>query len=108
MPMQAGDIWLANIPFTDGCASKVRPVLMLWLDAADVVVGVVTSAGPRSPTDVSLADWQAAGLRVPSTVRLSRLDCLEQALLFRRLGSLSSADKQQIKTAWEQHVKPQF
>jgi len=71
MPMQAGELWLANIPFTDGSASKVRPVLVLWLDAADVVVAVVTSAAPRSPTDVSLADWQAAGLRVPSTVRLS-------------------------------------
>lgn len=76
-----GEIWLAKISFTDASASKIRPVLILWLDAADCVVAAVTSASPRSPSDISLENWQAAGLRVPSTVRLSRLDCLEQVLL---------------------------
>lgn len=69
-----GEIWLAEIPFTDGSASKIRPVLVLWLDSADVVVAAVTSVSPRSQTDVILADWQSAGLRVVSTARLSRLD----------------------------------
>lgn len=58
-----GEIWLAEIPFTGGAASKTRPVLVLWIDALDAVVAVVTSATPRSPTDVSLADWNSAGLR---------------------------------------------
>lgn len=78
MTIQPGDFWVAEIPFTDGSASKKRPVLVLWLDGQDVVVAAVTSTGPRTPTDVSLVDWRASGLRVPSTVRLSRLDCLEQ------------------------------
>jgi mRNA interferase MazF len=39
-------------------------------------------------------------LRVASTVRLSRLDCLEQNLLRRRLGALSSGDAQRIKQIW--------
>ena len=34
---KAGEIWLAEIPFTSGVASKLRPVLVLWEDAADVV-----------------------------------------------------------------------
>lgn len=34
-----GEIWLADIPFTNGVASKIRPVLMLWLDAADIFAG---------------------------------------------------------------------
>jgi len=66
-----GEIWLANIPFTSGVASKVRPVLVLWEDAADVVVAAVTKAAPRSPSDVLLKDWAKAGLVVPSKVRLS-------------------------------------
>ncbi len=37
---QAGEIWLAEIPFTSGIASKLRPVLVLWQDAADVVVAL--------------------------------------------------------------------
>ncbi len=105
MPIQPGEIWLADIRFTDGTASKVRPVLVLWLDGFDAVVSVVTSAAPRTASDVSLVDWASAGLRVAST---ARLDCLEQLLLFRRLGALSAADANRIKTAWDIQVKPQF
>jgi mRNA interferase MazF len=108
MTVQAGEVWLANIPFTDGSAAKIRPIVVLWLDGLDAVVAAVTSAAPRSPTDVDLADWSAAGLRVASTVRLARLDCLEQTLLFRRLGVLSAADAQTLKSVWDSHVKPQF
>jgi mRNA interferase MazF len=103
-----GEIWLADIPFTSGTASKVRPTLVLWLDAADVIVAAVTSAAPRSPTDVALQDWHSAGLRVPSTARLSRLDCLEQALLRRRLGMVSRADAQRLKEVWAQRIELLF
>lgn len=96
MTFQPGDLWLANIPFTNASGSKKRPVLALWLDGQDVVVAAVTSASPRSTTDVSLIDWQSSGLRVPSTVRLSRLDCLEQSLLLAKLGHLSSGDAKHI------------
>jgi mRNA interferase MazF len=106
--MTPGDIWLADIPYTDQRASKRRPVLVLWLDAADAVVAVVTSAAPRSATDVALADWKSSGLRAASTVRLSRLDCLEQSLLQHKLGQLSKADAQSLKDCWNQHVKPRF
>jgi mRNA interferase MazF len=105
---QAGEIWLAEIPFTSGVAAKLRPVLVLWQDAADVIVAAVTKATPRSPTDVPLQDWAAAGLVVASTVRLSRLDCLEQVLLRRRLGRISQRDVMLVKTVWSQHVRLQF
>jgi len=108
MTISPGDFWVAEIPFTDGSASKKRPVLVLWLDGQDVVVAAVTSAVPRTPTDVSLIDWRASGLRVPSTVRLSRLDCLEQFLLLFRLGHVSPADAQHLKDTWAVHIKPQF
>ena len=84
----AGEIWLADIPLTNGAATKLRPVLVLWEDAADVVMAAITSAAPRSATDVTQQDWASAGLRIPSTVRLARLDCLEQILFKRQLGAL--------------------
>ena len=31
MTIQANDFWLADIPFTDGSASRILPVLVLWL-----------------------------------------------------------------------------
>ena len=108
MTVSAGDLWVADITFTNGVASKRRPVLILWIDGADVVVASVTSAAPRSQTDVLLQDWTAAGLRVPSTVRLARLDCLEQSLLLHQLGKLSNTDATQLKRVWDQFIKPQF
>jgi mRNA interferase MazF len=105
---QPGEVWLADIPFTSGAASKLRPVLVLWNDAADVVVAAVTSAEPRSTTDVALQGWSAAGLRVASAGRLSRLDCLEQLLLRRRLGFLAPVDAEQIKRVWENEIRLRF
>jgi len=105
---QPGEIWIADIPFTSGAASKLRPVLVLWTDAADVVVAAVTSAPSRSTTDVALQNWPAAGLRVASTVRLSRLDCLEQNLLRRRLGMVEQTDAGQLKQVWENEIRLRF
>jgi mRNA interferase MazF len=108
MTSRPGERWLAEIPFTGGQASKIRPVLILWIDAADAVVAAVTSAAPRSATDLALNDWKMAGLRVASTVRLSRLDCLEQILPRRRLGVLSLNAAQQIKQTWVNQIRLQF
>ena len=108
MTIQPGEFWVADIPFTDASGSKKRPVLVLWLDGSDVVAAAVTSAEPRSPMDISLTDWKASGLRVASTVRLSRLDCLEQSLLMSRIGMISAADGQLVNQTWAARVKPKF
>jgi mRNA interferase MazF len=107
MPLP-GELWLADVPFTNGAASKIRPVLVLWLDASDAVVAAVTSAAPRSASDVVLQDWPTEGLRVASTVRLSRLDCLEQGLLHRKLGVLTPPDSQRIKSVWANQIQLRF
>ncbi|MCI0690725.1 type II toxin-antitoxin system PemK/MazF family toxin [candidate division KSB1 bacterium] len=108
MTIQPGEFWVADIPFTNATASKKRPVLVLWLDGADAVVAAVTTALPRGNTDVSLHEWQKEGLRKPSVVRLSRLDCLEQTLLIGRVGAIAQSDAQTVLQAWSHHVKPQF
>jgi mRNA interferase MazF len=97
MTLQPGEFWVANIPFTDARSSKKQPVLVLLLDAADAVAAVVTSASARSVTDIPLVDWQASGLRTPSTVRLSRLDCLERSLFLVRVGAISPRDAQVVR-----------
>lgn len=106
--IEPGDFWVANIPFTNGTGSKKRPILLLWLDGEDVVAAVVTSAKPRSQTDVFLNNWSVSGLRVASTVRLSRLDCLEKSLLLAKIGQISQADAAEVKRVWDLYVKPQF
>jgi len=106
--IEPGDFWVAKIPFTNGTDSKKRPILLLWLDGEDVVAAAVTSAKPRSQTDVFLNDWSVSGLRVASTVRLSRLDCLEKSLLLAKIGQISQPDAAAVKQVWELYVKPQF
>jgi hypothetical protein len=61
-----------------------------------------------SRTDVALQNWPAAGLRVASTVRLSRLDCLEQNLLRRRLGMVDQSDAGQLKQVWANEIRLRF
>ena len=85
-----------------------RPVLILWNDCNDVVLAAVTSAKPRTQTDVVLKNWVNSGLRVESTVRLSRLDCLEKSLMLSKLGKLSAEDAKKLKEIWTTYVKPQF
>jgi mRNA interferase MazF len=108
MTILPGEFWVAEIMFTGGIATKKRPVLVLWLDGQDAVVAAVTSAMPRSPMDVRLQDWAISGLRVASTVRLSRLDCLEVSLLLGKIGQISPSDAAQIKATWDLRIKPQF
>ncbi len=106
--MQPGEIWLADIPFTGGSAPKLRPVLALWAGAADAIVVAVTSIPPRTATDVPLRDWAAAGLRVPSSVRLARLDALEQTLFRRKLGVVSPADAIRLRQVWADKMQLKF
>lgn len=103
-----GELWVAEISFTNGLATKLRPVLLLWEDGADVVISAVTSAPPRTVTDVELRDWKTSGLRVPSTIRLSRLDCLEKSLLRKCLGHLTAADAARLKLIWQAEIRPRF
>ena len=108
MTTSPGEFWLAEIPYSNQLASKRRPVLLLWLDASDAIVAAVTSALPRTATDLPLVDWHSSGLRTASTVRLARLDCLEQSLLLRKLGQITAADALQIKDTWKRLIQPQF
>jgi mRNA interferase MazF len=108
MNIRSGEFWIADIPFTNGLSSKKRPVLILWTDGNDAIVALVTSALPRTDTDSMLDDWQSSGLRVTSTVRLSRLDCLEQSLLLGKLGTISQPDAEKVKEIWKLYIKPQF
>ncbi len=108
MTIRSGEFWVADIHYTSGSGTKKRPILVLWLDRSDAVVAAVISAKSRSAFDVELADWQTSGLRLASTVRLSRLDCLEQSLLIGKIGVISTEDGNKIKEVWTSSITPQF
>ena len=108
MTIRPGEFWVADIHYTSGGGTKKRPVLGLWLDGSDAVVAAVTSAKSHSAFDVELTNWQTPGLRLASTVRLSRLDCLEQSLLIGKIGVISLEDGNKIKQVWTSSISPHF
>jgi len=64
---------------------------------ADLVVARVTSQRMNSPFDVMVADWQEAGLLLPSVVRLHKVATLDQTLVVKKLGSLSEKAMIQVR-----------
>ena len=100
-----GEIFICVFPFTDGSASKPRPVLVLFDLQQDAVICRITSVLRSGPLDVALDDWQSAGLAKPSVGRLDRLVTAERSILRRRLGHLSTRDEAAVRAAWNQHMK---
>lgn len=102
--MMLGDIFICQFPFTSGTEIKIRPALVLFDLQQDVVICRVTSVNHTGTLDVTLNDWQAAGLLKPSVVRLDRLVTAEKSVLLRRLGILSNADLAAIRARWNLHM----
>ena len=100
-----GELFLCQFPLTSGAAGKIRPVLVLFDLGQDVVVCRVTSVLRTGPLDVTLADWQAAGLLKPSIARIDRIVTAERSIFIRRLGTLSTADLTTVRAAWNAHMK---
>ncbi len=100
-----GDVVLISFPFTNAIGAKKRPALILY-DAGDpdIVVARITSQPVFAADDILLIDWQAAGLRLPSTVRLHKVATLEKTMISKVMGSISTADKQQISTRLQKAI----
>ena len=68
---------------------------MVLLDTGDddFVAAPVTSQPQTSEYDLAVADWHAAGLNVPSSVRVHKLTVLPKADVVLQLGSCSGSDR---------------
>ena len=100
-----GEVFICEFPFTSGVTSKIRPALVLFDLKLDSIICRVTSVLRAEPLDVTLADWQAAGLLKPSIARLVRIVTAEKTIFVRRLGALSAADLESIRRCWNQHMR---
>ncbi|MBC8262550.1 MAG: type II toxin-antitoxin system PemK/MazF family toxin [Anaerolineales bacterium] len=96
-----GDVLLVPYPFTDQSGSKQRPSVVVSGDAynqthPDVILAPITSQIMRTPDEVSLVDWQAAGLVKPSVVK-PILSSFDIRLVRRKLGALSVSDRTRVR-----------
>jgi mRNA interferase MazF len=100
-----GEVYICQFPFTSGTTRKTRPALVLFDCGQDAIICRVTSAAAAAPLDVSLNDWQAAGLLKPSVARLDRIVTAERRIFSKRLGVPSAADLAAVRVVWNQHMR---
>ena len=84
------DVVLLPIPFTDLSRRRVRPAIVIGFGSFPGDLFVVPLTSQPANADLLLANWQAAGLNVPSGVK-AQLATVESALVLKIVGRLSSA-----------------
>jgi mRNA interferase MazF len=100
-----GDVILVPFPFTDQSQSKQRPAVVVSSarynnERPDLVLMAITSQVRTPPAfgEISVRDWQAAGLLKPSAIK-PVLATLDQRLVRKTLGCLSEIDRSALKEA---------
>ena len=103
MTFESLDVVVVPFPFTDRQAAKRRPALII--SSANFnraheqsILAMITSAGSDWPSDVAIQGWREVGLNVPCKVRF-KLFTLDDALVVRKLGTLSRRDGEAVKKA---------
>ena len=108
MTVQRGDIVLVDFPYSDRTGSKVRPALVVQSDSlnqqlADTIIALVSGsksrfvgAASQLVVDISTPDGIRTGLRHASVIQCENLITLDQSLILRTIGRLSSAMIRQI------------
>lgn len=97
-----GTIILVPFPFTDQSAAKRRPAVVVSSSAYhrarhDLILMPITSQLRVSAFgDLLVQDWQAARLLRPSVIK-PVLATLEQGLVIKPLGTLSSRDEAALR-----------
>ncbi|MBL8238688.1 MAG: type II toxin-antitoxin system PemK/MazF family toxin [Bryobacterales bacterium] len=79
--------------------SKIRPALVLLDTGDDDFVAAPVTQTRSSAFDLSLVDWQAAGLNVPSSARIHKLTVLPKSNVVRKLGVCSASDRAGLQVA---------
>ena len=98
MPPSCWDVWVVPFPYTDRLAEKRRPALVISADAllrdhGLLWMAMITSTRiHRWSSDVEIADLSAAGLPIPSRIRVAKIAAVEPSRLLRPLGKLAAAD----------------
>jgi mRNA interferase MazF len=100
---QPGEVLLLSFPFVDGVSSKRRPALVLIdVEDEDIIVARITSQVTKMIFDVELAEWEKAGLRLPSFVRVNKVATLEKRLIESKLGKLTNNDRAKVQSKIQQ------
>ena len=105
-----GDVVLVPFPFTDQSGTKKRPAVIVSssdynANRRDLIIMAITSQirQPSGFGEALVADWQAAGLIKPSLLK-PVFTTIEQTLVVRTMGMLSSTDLRTLREAISQVI----
>jgi mRNA interferase MazF len=104
--VKPGDVVLVRFPFTD-LAAKKRPALVLTRTERSrrnrlTTLAMITSQieALELEGDVTLKGWQEAGLLHPSLLRLAKVATVDEDLIDKIIGRLTSADQASARGAF--------
>lgn len=96
------DIVVVPFPFTDQKTNKVRPAVIvstdtLWQRNRKYLVAMITNATNAAHYgDVTISELNSSGLPVASVVRSSKLAVIEEADIYKRVGTLPAAEQRMV------------
>jgi mRNA interferase MazF len=103
---EPGQVIVVDVPSTGQSSTKRRPALVISSESfhpklPDVILCPISSQ-PRyferpDPGDHPLRGWSKAGLRYPSTARISNILAIEKTIIRRVLGKISRGDLRQVR-----------
>ena len=100
MAFNAADVVLVPFPYRDRLEERTRPAVVIsakeYNNRGDLVIAAITSHPSRFDTDYALLDWNAAGLKTSSTVRML-LATVPEARILLHVGQLSDRDWGEVK-----------
>lgn len=110
MKVKRGDVVLIDYPFSDGSGAKVRPALVVQNDRRNAkltqtIVALITKNLNHVATDatqllidIAAPDGRASGLTANSAVKCGNLLTVDEAMIRRKIGVLSTALMLHINT----------
>ena len=110
MIYKAFDVVVVPFPFTDRDATKHRPALVISNELFNgqhdrlVLAMITTTTNKVWQSDVSLTNWQEAGLKVACHFRL-KLFTLDQSLIVKAIGHLSTWDIKSVQAVLAKYVE---
>jgi mRNA-degrading endonuclease toxin of MazEF toxin-antitoxin module len=106
-----GRVVVVEVRFSDLSGTKRRPAVVVSSEEfhrklPDVVVCPISSR-PRyferpGPGDLPLLHWKKAGLRYPSTARVSKVVSVSKDSISRRLGRIAPPDLRRVEETFRE------
>ena len=81
-----GDIALAELPYTDGTKTKIRPVLILARDKNDYLLMKITSiTDSKEQLDIEISSNYENNLEAISVIKVKKISTYSKEILLQKL-----------------------